>query len=160
MAKIIPLTQGQVTIVDDEDFNTCNARKWCAQWHPNTKSFYAVRNKSGGVRGTVLLHRVIMAAQEGEITDHRNHDTLDNRRSNLRNASHSQNGANRKGVQVNNSSGYRGVTWNKEKNKWAAQLYVNKKRIFVGYFDNLQNAVMAVMSARIKYFGEFAGADR
>ena len=124
MAKIIPLTQGQVTIVDDEDFDKYGMNKWYAKWDKSTKLFYATRsvhyysNDRRRKVKTVRLHRVIMEAQDGEIIDHRNHNTLDNRRLNLRAATMSQNLANRKGNESRNTSGYRGVTWNKKCKKW------------------------------------------
>ncbi len=87
--------------------------------------------------------------------DHKNGNKLDNRKENLRLSTHSQNGCNR-GKQVNNSSGLKGVTWNKERLAWHAQIGVRGKRIHLGYFSNPGLAAMAYNHAAIKHHGEFA----
>ena len=78
MVKLIPLSQGKFTIVDDEDYNLLISHSgWSAQKIRNTY-FYAVD------KNHKYMHRIIMNAQKDEITDHINHDTLDNRKCNLR----------------------------------------------------------------------------
>lgn len=84
----IPLTQGQVALVDDEDYNAVAQFKWCACWKKATRSFYAERSLPrlpDGRRPRVMMHRYIMNLREGDRRqiDHKNHDTLDNRRENL-----------------------------------------------------------------------------
>lgn len=105
-----------------------------------------------------LEKRVTMAqliTNKNDI-DHKNLNTLDNRRDNLRDATRSQQGANRP-KQSNNTSGYIGVRWYKRYNKWRAEIKVNKKSIHIGYFDNKEDAIKARLQTELKYFGpEFA----
>lgn len=89
------------------------------------------------------------------IADHINNNGFDNRRKNLRPASHQMNLANR-GPQVNNTSGYKGVTWDKSRDKWKAQIKVMQKCVFVGRFDDKVEAAKAYNQAAKKHFGEFA----
>lgn len=94
--KEIPLSQGLVALVDDEDYEELSQYKWHAVKHRNT--YYAVRNHPvyPSYRVNVKMHRQIMRAQENEIIDHKNGNGLDCQRNNLRIASSSQNAANRR----------------------------------------------------------------
>lgn len=95
--KTIELTLGQVALVDDEDFEYLNSMKWRASWHNNTKSFYAARaDRSTGKYKTVYMHRLIMQTPSGLECDHVFHNTLDNRKSQLRNVTRSENQRNKK----------------------------------------------------------------
>jgi hypothetical protein len=89
--KKIKLTQGQFAKVDDEDYDWLNQWKWCAQYNPKTKSYYAVRSVKEGVK---IMSRVIMGEPKGKLVDHEDHDTLNNKKNNLRVATRSQNGMN------------------------------------------------------------------
>jgi len=86
--------------------------------------------------------------------DHKNTIKSDNKWENLREATHSQNLMNRP-TQSNNTSGYKGINWSKEKNKWRARIKVNNKEKFIGYFMCLGKAFQARKEAEHKYFGEF-----
>lgn len=92
---------------------------------------------------------------DGMTVDHRNHNTLDNRRSNLRVCTNSQNCANKKKAS-GKSSGYKGVTWFKRDNCWKAQIKVNYRNIHLGYFDKEADAAAAYNKSAIRIFGEFA----
>ncbi len=98
--KKIPLTQGQITIVDDIDHEELSRRKWRAQWSPSTESFYAVRWSPvlNGKKYVIRMHRQILGLKHGDKRegDHVNHDTLNNRRSNLRIVTHRENLSNRR----------------------------------------------------------------
>jgi hypothetical protein len=125
--KEIQLTQGQTAIVDDDVYDRLSQWKWCAHWKPNTKSFVAVRTDlSTGKPKTILLHREIMSTPDDMDCDHIFHNTLDNRRSQLRNVTKLQNRMNEK-LHINSTSGYKGVSWNKKRGKWAVQIGRNKK---------------------------------
>lgn len=148
--KKIPLTKGQFALVDDEDFDFLNQWSWC--FHLG----YAIRghkNPSGKKRH-LPMHRVINKTPLGKETDHINENKLDNQRSNLRTASHSQNKFN-KGPQQNNTSGYKGVTFIKTRKKWQAQIQGNGKRPSLGYFDTAIEAAKAYDTASYKLHGEF-----
>ena len=89
------------------------------------------------------------------VIDHINRDRLDNRKNNLRIATHQQNTINRS-VQSNNISNIPGVSWRKDRNKWRAYIAVNKKQISLGMFKTKEEAIKARKEGEIKYFGEFA----
>jgi len=153
----IQLTQGQVTALDDVDADQA-AFRWHTWKGKNNKTFYAKRNvpKPDGRQTTLLLHQVIAERMgiEGP-PDHIDFNGLNNRRSNLRQANASQQGAHR-GVRTNNTSGFKGVSWNKGKNKWHAKIMVNGKNWHLGYFDNPIEAAKAYDLAALQYQGEFA----
>ena len=86
------------------------------------------------------------------MVDHRDHETLDNRKSNLRLVNHIRNGQNRKGPSKHNKSGFRNVYWNKCKGKWRVEIVVNKKRIYIGDYDDKQEAAKVASEARKKFF--------
>jgi hypothetical protein len=100
------------------------------------------------------LHRIIMGDPEGLVIDHINRNPLDNRRENLRIVSIQENTMNQ-GISKNNKSGVAGVYRHKKNDKWAAQINIKNKRIFLGIFDTLEDARKARKDAEIKYFGEF-----
>ena len=157
--KRIELTQGKFAIVDDWRFEELNCYKWKVMWNKATKSFYAVRSlpRENGNRKTSLMHRVVSKTESGMYCDHINHNTLDNRECNLRNVTNSQNMMNRSGAQVNSKSGVRGVVWNSDRGKWQAQIRKNRKNIYLGLFESLDDAANAYRDANKKYFGEYGG---
>lgn len=99
--KEIPLTQGKVALVDDEDFELLNQLNWYA-YKNKTGNYYAVRNYSAekGKRKIILMHREIMDAPKGIQVDHRNGDGLYNQKENLRLATHQQNSFNQGGYHL------------------------------------------------------------
>lgn len=103
----------------------------------------------------ISLHRLVMDAEEGEVVDHKNHGSYDNRKRNLRKCSISQNQMNKK-IQINNTSGVTGISWFPTRNTWVVRIGVNKKRIIIGYFKNFDDAIQARKQAEEKYFGEYA----
>jgi hypothetical protein len=160
--KEIKLTQNQVALVDDQDYEYLSQWGWYCNWNRYTQSFYADRNKRTGLKSQhVRMHRVIMEMILGrklnskEHIDHINHNTLDNTRENLRIATKSQNGANR-GKQMNNTSGYKGVYWHKGVGKWIAQIKVDGKIIYLGLFESKIDAAIVYNQAATEYFGEYA----
>ncbi len=158
--KKIKLTQGKYTLVDDKDFEWLNQWKWCVIFDSNHK-WYAVRAEYIGEPGkkkrtTVRMHRLIMGNPVGLQVDHKGLDnTLDNRRSNLRLATKSENMRNRS-TQVNNKSGYKGVSWSKQNKKWYAWIGVNGKTIPIGHFDDIRIAAKAYNEKAKELHGEFA----
>jgi hypothetical protein len=150
--KIIPLTQGQFAIVDDEDFEKLNQWKWYAAYFKNNKSFYAghvMRNSDTNKFHRVMMHRIIMQAQTGQIVDHINHNTLDNRHCNLRIVSHLQNCLNRK-KQEGKECAYKGVYCVKNKKK-ANRYRAWFRHKHLGYFSCPEDAALAYNKAAIAF---------
>lgn len=94
------------------------------------------------------LHRIIMDAPKGLQVDHINHDTLDNRKNNLRLATTSENQQNRESCQSNSKSGIRGVCWDKQRRKWKCHIKLNGKKVYAKFFDNIEDAERDVIEAR------------
>ena len=153
----IPLTQNQIALIDDEDFELVSAYKWCAAWFPNAKIFYAVTNirKLDGKWTTLKMHRIIMNAKPGELVDHIHHLTLDNRKAELRLCTRSQNGQNSHKY-ANNRSGHKGVYWRNDCQKWMAQIWLNGKRKNLGLFATPELAHEAYCKAAYELHGSFA----
>lgn len=155
MSREIPLTQGQVAIVDEEDYEKVNQFKWHAQWSPRTQSYYAVRTTyPNGYKHKALairMHSFLM----GEMADHKNHDTLDNQKDNLRPTTFLQNGANKQ-LSRRNTSGYKGVSLERSRAKWKASIMHDGKPKNLGRFDDPLDAAKAYDAAAKELFGEFA----
>lgn len=103
----------------------------------------------------VHLHRVVLGISEEYEVDHKNGKPYDNRKKNLRIATHSQNMRN-VGLRKNNTSGVTGVDWVKKYNKWRARICKNKKDIILGLFDNFEDAVKVRKDAEEKIFGKWS----
>jgi hypothetical protein len=156
--KKIKLTQGKVALVDDDDFKLLHRFNWYA--HKRGKCFYAARTVwiTKKKSKTVNMHNVIMKPKSGMFVDHIKHNTLDNRKSNLRLATRSQNNANRSPVN-NASSKYLGVGFEKDRGKWTARIRVNNKGIRLGSFNNEKDAAKAYDKKAIELHGEFANLN-
>lgn len=152
--RTIPLTQGQVTTVDIGDFDWLNQWKWCALWSKHGKCFYAARTSvsATGRRGTIRMHRFILDLSGKTEGDHKNGDTLDNRRFNLRPANHQQNSRNRK-HRIDNQSGFRGVY--SDGIAWRAQIRISGKLKSLGRFGSAESASAAYENERRQTYGEF-----
>ena len=162
--KKIPLTKGQVAIVDDEDFEYLSQFKWHFKKGRCKKIGYAARCEYlGKVDGrykqiTILMHKEIMNSFDHEI-DHRDGDGLNNQKFNLRPATSSQNAMNRTKQRFNNgptSSKYKGVYWHSRDKHWVARITVDRRVIPIGIFCTEIDAAMAHDEAALKYHGEFA----
>ncbi len=156
MAKEIQLTNQIFTIVDDEDFEYLNQWKWYLL--KSKTNYYAIRT-SRPENKLIQLHRVVIQAKKGEIVDHVNRNKLDNRKSNLRICTISQNNQNRK-INKLNKSGFNGVSWNSNNKKWVAQIAYNNKKVHIGFFNDPIQAAKAFNEAALKYHGEFANLNK
>jgi hypothetical protein len=96
------------------------------------------------VKTTKLIHRLIMNAPDGLVVDHINHNTLDNRKSNLRVVTHLENLQNYIKRIPNQSSGIRGISFDIKHKKWRVRRQINKKTIDLGYFDTIEDAQKAL----------------
>jgi len=157
----IELTQGKFAIVDAEDFDRVSQFKW----HYNKRaSGYAQRMQNIGykdgkqIQKTILMHRFIMCVEDSKVhIDHINHDTLNNRKTNLRLCTNAENCRNRK-IKKGGSSKYKGVykTRDNRVKPFRSGIVLNQKRIDLGYFATELEAAIAYNKAALHYFGEFA----
>lgn len=139
-------------IIDAEDYKLCKDRKWRRDRRYRTDRAAAVT--TGNTKtGVLYLHHIIMGRKD--TIDHKDGNTLNNRKSNLRFCNTRENNRNSK-LPKNNTSGYKGVSWNKNIRKWTADIMVNYKHIYLGSFNNRIDAAMAYNEAALKYFGEYA----
>lgn len=149
--KKIALTQGKSALVDDDDFG------WLSQWKWQYSAIgYAQRTVRSPRRTTILMHRLILGLRDTLIqADHINGDRLDNRRCNLRPATHSQNQANRT-ICIANSSGYKGVSWDRRGKKFIARIRINKVQRCLGLFHSAEEASRVYEAKAREIWGEFA----
>jgi hypothetical protein len=156
--KRIPLTRGMFALVDDEDFEWLSIYRWNA--HAVAGFFYATASRyRGQVKTQPYMHRLIMRPTPGKRVDHINHDTLDNRKSNLRICSPSQNLWNSK-IPLSNKSGYKGVSKCSATGRWRVDIRKSGKGINIGRFVDIRKAAMAYDREATRMFGEFALTNR
>ncbi len=140
---------GHVALIDDADAHIAECRRWSVSVRPLAN--YAMANIGGRVQ---TMHTYLLGNPDRDI-DHINGNGLDNRRSNLRLATESQNMANR-GKQRNNTSGFKGVHWSQKHGKWKAEICCNRHRQHLGLFIDPVEAAHAYDSKARELFGEFA----
>lgn len=150
--RYINLTKGQVAKVDLEDLDLLLPHKWCLV----AGGKYAGRKVDGG---TQYMHKLIMNHPKLPV-DHINGDTLDNRRSNLRICTHSQNSKNRRPNSSVGSSIYKGVDYQPRYGRWRARIRIDYKPIYLGDFDSEIEAAKAYNDAAIRFHGEYASINR
>lgn len=150
MAVEIPLTKGFVAIVDDEDADLASRR-----WHTIIPK--RIPYAASGWRPTILLHREIAARMgleiDGLMIDHINGDGIDNRRSNLRAVTTSENNRNVVGAQRNSTSGLRGVSFMRDRSKWRAQIKAGGRYINLWDFASKEDANKARLKAERELWG-------
>jgi hypothetical protein len=135
--------------IDDDDLHYAKIGGWCT--HGNKLKGRTYFHKRDGR----LLHRLIANAKPGQLVDHIDGNTLNNKKSNLRLCTNSQNLMNR-GKTCKNTSGYKGVTWDKKKQKWVAHIMKDYRQNFVGYFTNAYDAHLARSEKIKEIHGEYA----
>ena len=145
--KEVRLIQGQIALVDEEDYELVNPFRWhIFNVH---RCSYAVTNNG------ILMHRLILGVSKGKMVDHKDNNGLNNQKDNLRECTHSQNGANRNPSKKGTSK-YLGVCWAKDRSKWMAQITHKQNRYKLGSFINEIDAAKAYNKKAIELHGEFA----
>ncbi len=154
---LVPLTRGMAAIVDAEDAPIVNKYRWYAAKSPSTHNYYAYTSPMrDGKKLHISMSRLIMNAPKDKFVDHRDGNTLDNRKGNLRLATTAQNNRNRQRMNPQNTSGFNGVFWERKVNKWRVQVSIHNKRHHVGVFETLPDAVEAQRRASLEFYGEFS----
>lgn len=142
-------------IIDAEDIYKVRNHKW-----RKSHNHVVTGNKWKGENRVKDLAWIVLGLQdlEGKVVDHINHNPLDNRKNNLRVCEQNKNTKN-VSKKKNNKSGYVGVSFNKSRNKWSAEIKVNYRKIHLGEYKNLEDAVYARMIAEALYFGDYKNEE-
>lgn len=153
--KQIKLTQGKYALVDDADYEWLNQWKWFVERSNHASRDQHIRmDGRKEIKRRVKMHRLIMDFPENMEVDHIDGNPLNNQRNNLRVVTHAQNQKNLK-IPIHNTSGYKGVYWDKPRQKWIAAIH-SGKTINLGGFDTKEEAAHKYNQAALEYFGEFA----
>jgi|SRR6266850_2177403 len=150
--KIIPLTKGQNALVDTVDFDRINQWNWSASAYGNPTKFRAVRCVNDRI---ILMHHAVLELPGDTEIDHESGDGLDNRRKNLRLCTRQQNSFN-KGRMSRNTSGYKGVSWDKRLSMWRAQIRTGGRSMSIGRHKTAEAAARAYDEAAKRLHGGFA----
>ena len=116
------LTKGQTTVIEVADLEKALQHTWMATYNPTIDGYYCMRRTETG--GTMYLHRYLLDAPKGLTVDHKNHDTLDNRRSNLKLCTNQENNVNRDGAYKGSKTGIRGVSTHHSNNPGKHDYYI------------------------------------
>lgn len=152
--KPIHLPCGRMALVDDSDYDRVMQYRWCCMC-PRKGYYYACRRMPGKKPSIEYMHRFILGAAHGQEVDHINHCGLDNRRSNLRIASRSQNQANSRKPITGKASKYKGVVKTKY-GTWNARIRNMGKREGLGCYKTEEDAAIAYNKRAVELHGEFA----
>ena len=155
----VPLTKGREAVIDACDVGLVSQFNWHLV-NVRGQYPYAMRvEKINGKRARVFMHRAIAAKTDDLFIDHIDGNGLNNRRSNLRQATPRENSQNQR-APISNTSGQKGVCWNKRRGKWQAQIRVDRKLVYLGLFARKEDAAAAYDAAAVQHFGKFANLIR
>ena len=157
-AKVV--IRGYEILIDYDDLDIVYSHGWNIDKIAANKKklfYFTAERVINGQRTKIRLHREIMKCErkDGKYIDHINGNTLDNRKCNLRICSNAENARSRK-VRKDSSSGYRGITFYKQTKRWVAYIGINYKKINLGYYSTIEEAIEARKIAVKKYHGDFA----
>jgi AP2 domain/HNH endonuclease len=160
----IPLTQGKVALIDDEDLPLIADYKWSASSGSAKRRGAHCYSRAtlpgiGPRQRWVLMHRLLLKPEPGQQVDHVNGDGLDNRRSNLRLCLHRQNQFNQRKQRRKTSSAFKGVRFCKQTGRWAAVIKIHGRNVWLRRHDTERDAALAYNAAAKRLFGEFANLN-
>ncbi len=155
--KTIPLTRGKFAIVDDDKYEELSKYKWFAVKGRRNR-FYARRStyKETKKSTVVSMSHMVLKLPKGMCADHIDHNTLDNRVTNLRPATNSQNLWNSPKRKLNSTSIYKGVSWNKKGHYWHVELQANNVVYNLGRYAHEKTAAKQYDKLAKLVHGEFA----
>lgn len=156
----VRLTQGRVGVCDPEDWDALRQRRWFAKKSRHKFYWYGKERdptKRAGNKN-IFAHVIVAVPEPGQVVDHINGDSLDNRRKNVRGCSNRENCIN-SGARRNSKTGYRGVMKVKDCNRWRARLRVRGTEYDLGLFDSPEKAAMAYDAKAIEIHGPLAGTN-
>jgi len=154
----VTLTRGYEAIIDASDVPLVEGFNWSVCSRKDRHTVYAVRHERSDPKiRKIRMHRAIMGDPDGFQIDHIDSDGLNNRRSNLRLATHAENARNGR-IRKDNTSGFKGVGWNAPNKKWRAEIKVDNKKYYLGCYETIDMAYAAYVAASEKMHGEFARA--
>lgn len=148
------LIDGHTVIVDDEDAQLFEGRKWRAVEQTRGKFYIRWQSRISGKFFCLYLHRLIASAPDGSVVDHIDGDTLNCRRSNLRIGDHVLNARNVGKIRNRSTtSRFKGVNWHKHTRKWVAKIRHLGRQTHLGYFESEVEAAYCYDLASIKFHG-------
>jgi len=156
----VPLTGGYEAVIDASDAALVGGWNWFAKPEykrdGSIRAVYAARKETLGMgkQRDVLMHRVIAGTAANLETDHRDGNGLNNRRTNLRDATKAQNRRNR-ATRIDSQTGAKGVYLHTDKKKWRAQIFADGKRRHLGLFETMEEASSAYAEASARWHGDF-----
>ena len=140
---------GREFYFDMDDYDKIKDYCWCE--HKMSDGYCALETTDINIKKTIRMHYLIA----DKYYDHADRNPFNNRKFNLRNATHSENSMNRK-IKNTNSSGFTGVSFKSSINKWIAYINKNGKQIHLGVFENKYDAIRTRLMAENEYYGEFS----
>lgn len=140
-------------LIDDEDYEKVMQYKWYS-----SSAGYII-GRFPRSRKIIYLHRFLICVPDNLHGDHINRNKLDNQKNNLRICTKMQNSANRS-LGKNNTSGYKGVVWNKKEKRWRAVIWYKEKYYLLGKYETKNEAALAYNQAAIKLHGAFAALNK
>ncbi|MDR9852943.1 HNH endonuclease [Paenibacillus sp. VCA1] len=148
--RTITLSRGKQTVVDDEDYDQLSQFKWWVDAYG-----YALTTVGGRLnKKNIRMHRMLTGAQPGQVVDHIDGDPLNNQKANLRIVTQKENVRNSKPKP--SRSGYKGVSWYSQTNRWVARIICDGVYYHIGYYHDPKDAARAYNAKALELFGEYA----
>lgn len=150
MKEILIINSNKIALIDDEDYELVARHNWY-EFNYNTVTYVKAL-----IDGEFIgMHSIVMPPTLNTTVDHKDHNGLNNQKNNLRLATKSQQNSYRQKFS-NNTSGYKGVVYEKSRNAWKATITKDQKTKFLGRFKTVTGAAKAYNIAALEFFGEFA----